>query len=251
MIKRTLITVTILFFFSDLMATHFQERYQVLLFTRSETYPWRHSSISNGVEMFKELSRANQFGLTWTDDAKIFNDHERLNNMDVVIFMNTSGDILDDGQKEAFQEYIRNGGNFVGIHGATFTMMDWPWYIEMLGGVWDDHPGIHTAIVHVEDESHPSAAHLPSRWVITEEWYNFRNLSENIQVVLAVDEETYAGGEMPDYHPIAWYQDDFEGARTFYTLLGHTEEIYNDPLFRRHILGAVWWAATGAKINNQ
>jgi len=250
MVKRILITVTILFFFSDLMALHLQERYQVLLFTRSETYPWRHSSISNGVEMFKELSQANHFGLTWTDDAEIFNDDERLNSMDVIVFMNTSGDILDDEQKNAFQDYIRNGGNFVGIHGASFTMMDWPWYIEMLGGVWNEHPGIHTAIVQKEEEYHPSVAHLPSTWVITEEWYNFERLSENIHVVLAVDEETYSGGQMPDYHPVAWYQDDFEGSRTFYTLLGHTEEIYDNSWFRQHILGAVWWAATGAQVNN-
>jgi uncharacterized protein len=247
MVKRLLLIPIILLVSFETLAAQGTDRYQVLLFTKSETYPWRHSSISNGVEMFKELSANHNFGLTWTDDSEIFNDHERLNSMDVVVFMNTSGDILDEDQKSAFQEYIRNGGNFVGIHGASFTMMEWPWYISLLGAVWDRHPGIHTAVVNVEDHHHPATAHLPSSWIITEEWYNFQNISDNIRVLLHVDEETYQGGEMPDYHPVAWYQEDFEGARTFYTLLGHKEEAYDDPWFRRHIFGAVWWAATGHK----
>lgn len=232
---------------SEVMA---QQRYQVLLFTKSESYPWRHNSISEGVQMFKELSQFHRFGLTWTADSQIFEDEERLSGMDVVVFFNTSGDILNETQKEGFQNYIRSGGNFVGIHGATFTMMEWEWYIGMLGGVWDRHPGIHTALVNVEQADHPSTTHLPANWLITEEWYNFLSLSDNIQVLLAVDETTYPGGEMPEYHPIAWYQDNFEGSsRTFYTLLGHTEEIYSDYNFQQHILGAIWWAATGHSIN--
>jgi len=242
---RKIILIAFIFAFVsiDVMA----QRYEVLLFTKSESYPNRHDSISDGVEMFKELSRANNFGLTWTADSEIFTDHDRLNGMDVIVFMNTSGDILDSEQKEAFQQYIRNGGNFVGIHGASYTMMEWDWYVDMLGGVWDGHPGIHTAIIDVEDISHPSTAHLPERWVVTEEWYNFLRLSDNINVVMAVDETTYSGGQMTEHHPVAWYQDDFEGARTFFTLLGHREESYTDPLFRQHILGALWWAATGNK----
>ncbi len=245
MIKHILISILFFSFGTELLAMNLNDRFQVLLYTKSETYPWRHDSISNGVEMFKELSRANQFGLTWTDDAEIFNDHERLNSMDVVVFMNTSGDILDDEQKEAFQEYIRNGGNFVGIHGASFTMMEWDWYIELLGGVWNGHPGIHTATVDVEDRAHPATSHMPEKWIVTEEWYNFERLSDNINVLMAVDENTYEGGLMSDYHPVAWYQEDFEGARTFYTLMGHGERMYENELFRQHILGAVWWAATG------
>ena len=249
MIKRIVITIVTAFLTTDLLA---QERYQVLLFTKSESYPWRHDSISEGVQMFKELSQFHHFGLTWTADAQVFDDEERLGTMDVVVFLNTSGDeILTDSQKEGFQNYMRNGGNFVGIHGASFTLMDWDWYIDMLGGVWNHHPGNHTAIVKVEESGHPSTAHLPVNWLITEEWYNFDRLSENINVLLTVDENTYPGGEMRDFHPIAWYQDNFEGnSRTFYTLLGHTEEIYSDNYFKQHILGAIWWAATGNTISS-
>lgn len=251
MITRLSLLLIVLLISIDTALSQYAERYQVLLFTKSVSYPYRHDSISNGVEMFKDLSKKHRFGLTWTADAAIFDDTERLNGMDVVVFFNTSGDILNDSQKQGFQDYIRQGGNFVGIHGATFTMMDWPWYIDLLGGVWNEHPGRHTAAVNVEDSNHPSTAHLPSTWIVTDEWYDFEELSENITVALTVDEGTYPGGKMPDYHPIAWYQDDFEGGRSYYTLLGHTAEAYDDPWFQQHILGALWWAAMGVELEQE
>jgi len=171
--------------------------------------------------------------------------------MDVIVFMNTSGDILNDHQRVALQNYIHQGGGFVAIHSASFTMMEWPWYVKLVGGVWNRHPnpGIWTGIVNNEKPDHPSTAHLPKKWVVTEEWYNYLELSDNIQVALTVDETTYPGGKMPNYHPIAWYQEDFEGGRSYHTGLGHPEGKYDEPLYRQHILGAVWWAATGGKAS--
>jgi type 1 glutamine amidotransferase len=224
-----------------------QEQFQVLLFTKSLDF--HHLSIQNGVSMFKELSQDNHFGLTWTEQSDFFDNQDQLNSMDVIVFMNTSGDILNDNQRVALQEYMRQGGNFVAIHSASFTMMEWPWYIELVGGVWNRHPnpGIWTGVINNEKADHPSAFHLPEKWLVTEEWYNYLEVSDNIEVVLSVDETTYPGGKMPGYHPIAWYQENFEGGRSFHTGLGHPEGIYDEPWFRQHILGAVWWAATGGK----
>ena len=250
MYKKIILLVTVFLIGADTAISQYAERYQVLLFTKSVSYPYRHDSISDGVQMFKELSKKHRFVLTWTADDEIFEDTERLAKMDVVVFFNTSGDILNKKQKKAFQQYIRNGGNFVGIHGATFTMMEWDWYIDLLGGVWNHHPGRHTAAVNVQNH-HPSTAHLPSTWIVTDEWYNFKDLSDNIKVLLTVDESTYPGGEMPEHHPIAWYQEDFEGGRSFYTLLGHTQQAYEDPWYRQHILGALWWAAKGVELGEK
>ena len=224
-----------------------QEQFQVLLFTKSLDY--QHLSVPSGVQMFKEISQDNHFALTWTEQSDFFDNQEQLNNMDVIVFMNTSGDILDDNQRRALQAYIRQGGNFVAIHSASFTMMEWPWYVKLVGGVWNRHPspGIWTAMVNNEEPDHPSTAQLPKKWVVTGEWYNYLELSANIKVVLTVDETTYPGGKMPGYHPIAWYQEYFEGGRSFHTALGHPEGIYEDSWYRQHILGAVWWAATGGK----
>ena len=131
-----------------------QEQYRVLLFTKSLDY--QHLSVPSGVQMFKELSQDNHFGLTWTEQSDFFDDQEQLNNMDVIVFMNTSGDILNDNQRRALQDYIHQGGNFVAIHSASFTMMEWPWYVKLVGGVWNRHPspGIWTAIVNNEKPDH-------------------------------------------------------------------------------------------------
>ena len=224
-----------------------QKRYQVLLFTKSLDY--QHRSVTTGVEMFKELAMDNHFGLTWTEQSDFFDDQAQLNAMDVIVFMNTSGDILNDKQRLALQSYMQQGVNFVAIHSASFTMMEWPWYVELVGGVWNRHPspGISTAIINNEKPDHPSAAHIPRKWLVTEEWYNYLELSDKIEVVLSLDETTYIGGKMPDYHPIAWYQENVDGGRSFHTALGHPEGIYDNPWFRQHIMGAVWWAATGGK----
>jgi len=226
-----------------------QKQFEVLLFTKSLDY--QHLGIPNGIQMFKEIARDHHWGLTWTTQSNFFDNQEKLNSIDVIVFMNTSGDILDDDQRKALQAYMRQGGNFVGIHSATFTMMEWPWYVSLVGGVWNRHPdpGIWTGIVNNEEPSHPSAFHIPPRWLITGEWYNYLEMSDDIKVVLSVDETTFPGGKMPAYHPIAWYQEDFEGqgGRSYHTGLGHAEGIYDEPWYRQHILGAVWWAATGGK----
>ncbi|MFH5834161.1 ThuA domain-containing protein [Halalkalibaculum sp. DA384] len=221
--------------------------YQVLLFTKNLTF--HHTSISTGVEMFKDLSEEGFFELTWTTIAKDwFNDIEDLSQFDVVVFMNTSGNVLNKTQKKIFQTYIRNGGNFVGIHGAAFTHMDdWDWYADLVGAWHNEAWGNSTAVVNVENPNHSSTAHLPSKWVVTEEWYNFRQISDDIKVLLTVDEDTYGDDRMGDWHPIAWYQEDFKGtgARSFYTVFGHPDGMYSNPWFQQHILGALWWAATG------
>ncbi|MFH5834162.1 ThuA domain-containing protein [Halalkalibaculum sp. DA384] len=227
--------------------------YQVLLITKSLTF--QHTSVSTGVEMFKDLSEEGFFELTWTGivastdlAGRWFEDIDRLSRFDVVVFMNTSGNILNKIQKKVFQTYIRNGGNFVGIHAAAFTHMDdWNWYADLVGAWHNGEWGVSTATINVENPDHPSTAHLPTKWITTEEWYIFRQISDSINVLLTVDEDTYGDDRMGDWHPIAWYQEDFEGtgARSFYTALGHTDGMYSNPWFRQHILGALWWAATG------
>ncbi|MDR8393613.1 ThuA domain-containing protein [Aliifodinibius sp. S!AR15-10] len=260
-----LVAITFLFIFETSFAQ--SERFQVLLITKVESYPHRHTSISNGAEMFKDLGRKYRFGVHWTDNTQIFDDPERMNEFDVIVFMNSAGNILNESQKRGFQDFIRNGGNFVGIHGAIYTFFEarspreeseatWQWYNDLIGAEYNFHPGQHIAVLNVEDHSHPSTAHLPANWVVMDEWYNFSEVSDDINVLLTIDENlssqgSYPGDQMGNVHPMAWYQDDFEGngARSFYTMLGHPEDQYDDPMYRKHIAGAVWWAATGIMLD--
>ncbi len=211
----------------------------VLVFSR--TAGFRHRSIDAGAAAIAELGREHGFQVTWTEDPFYFSD-ERLREHDAVVFLSTTLTVLDDAQKEAFKRYIRSGGGFVGIHSATDTEYDWPWYGELVGAWFDNHPpGVIDAVIEVVDAGHPSTAHLPQRWERRDEWYNFGYMNENVNVLLKLDTDSYRGSDHPGNHPVAWYHE-FDGGRSFYTALGHTSESFAEELFLRHLLGGIRYA---------
>ena len=217
-----------------------QTNFDVLVFSRTTEY--RHESIPNGIRMIEELGRDQAFSVTSVEDPDVFSA-ETLDTIEVVIFLNTSGDILNAKQQDAFEEFIRNGGGFVGIHGASATEYDWSWYGQLVGSFFKDHPKIQRAELTVVDRDHISTRHLPARWTWRDEWYNFdRPLPDGLKILITIDENTYSGGSMGDPHPIAWLHE-FDGGRSFYTALGHIPESYDEALFREHVLGGILWAA--------
>ena len=90
------------------------------------------------------------------------------------------------------------------------------------------------------NKEHPATAHLPNEWQRTDEWYNYKNLNPNVTVVMKLDESSYEGGTNGVNHPIAWFHE-FDGGRSFYTGGGHTEASFDEPHFRKHLLGAMEW----------
>lgn len=208
----------------------------------SKTAGYRHDSITAGIEAIESLAEDRDWTVTVSEDSSVFND-EVLADMDVVIFLNTTGDILDEEQQAAFGRYIQGGGGFVGVHSASDTEYEWSWYGELVGAYFSDHPaGTHVANIVVEDAEHPSAKTLPETWTRTDEWYNFRsNPRPNVSVILSIDETSYEGGTMQDDHPIAWAHE-YDGGRAFYTALGHTPETFAETLFLEHLIGGIEWA---------
>jgi len=216
---------------------------RVLVFSR--TLGFRHDSIGAGVTAIQKLGVENGFSVDPTEDPTRFND-ATLADYDVVVFLSTTADVLDDTQQGAFQRYIQAGGGWVGVHSATDTEYGWPWYGQLIGnGAWFRvHPPIQTAQLVVEQADHASTAHLPARFSLQDEWYNFRaNPRAAVTVLLRLDETSYMAGDgaMGD-HPIAWYHE-FDGGRAWYTALGHRIELYTDPQYTRHLLGGIKWAA--------
>jgi cytochrome c len=217
-----------------------QPRFAVLVF--SKTSAFRHDSIPHGIAAVMALGADHGFAVDSTEDAARFTDTE-LARYKVVVFLCTTGDILDPGQKAAFERYIRSGGGFVGIHSASDTEYQWAWYGRLVGAYFASHPAIQRATVRIEDPSHPSTKGLPAAWERTDEWYNFRSNPRGVAHILAtVDETTYSGGNMGADHPIAWCQQ-IDGGRSWYTAMGHTSESYAEPLFRLHLLGGIESAA--------
>ena len=207
----------------------------VLVFSKTNGY--RHEAIEKGVATLKVMGLRNNFVVSHTEDSLAFNKNN-LKKYDLVIFLNTTQDVLGTAQEAAFEEYIQGGGSFLGIHAAADTEYEWPWYNKLVGAYFLSHPKQQEAKIDVVDRSHPSTAHLEDTWMHFDELYNYKNINPDIKVVMKLDERSYEGGENGDNHPIAWYHE-YDGGRAFYTGLGHTEESYDDPKFRKHLMGAI------------
>jgi type 1 glutamine amidotransferase len=227
----------------------------------SKTAAFRHDSIPAGVEAIRRLGARHDFAVDATEDAGAFTD-ANLARYDVVIWLSTTGDVLDDAQQAAFERYIRAGGGYAGIHAASDTEYDWPWYGGLVGAYFRDHPGsvneqFQVATVRVLHRHTAATRHLPRRWVREEEWYNFRtNPRDTVRVLTEVDERTYdprgysvPGGSpgMGRHHPISWCQP-YDGGRAFYTAMGHKAEYFSEPLLLSHILGGIKMAAGEARF---
>ncbi|MFC8519486.1 ThuA domain-containing protein [Streptomyces sp. NPDC057257] len=219
---------------------------RVLVF--SKTAGFRHDSIPAGVEAVKQLGTSGGFTVDATEDAGAFTG-KNLGRYDAVVFLSTTGDVLNDVQQAAFEGYIRHGGGYVGIHAAADTEYDWAFYGGLAGAYFQSHPAIQQATVDVEDRAHPSTSGLAGTWDRTDEWYNYRSdPRDRVHVLASLDESSYTGGTMNGDHPIAWCQN-YQGGRAFYTGLGHTKESYAEPAFRAHLLGGIRWAVGDAQAD--
>lgn len=218
--------------------------FSVLVFSKTTMY--RHASITNGIAAIRRLGAENGFTVDATEDASAFTA-ENLKRHQAVVFLSTSGDILDDAQQTAFRSYLTNGGGLAGVHaavaGKVATEGTWPWYVEQFCTEFDNHKAIEQATVRVEDRANDSTAHLPAQWSRTDEWYNFTASPRGkVHVLAALDEKSFHGGTMGGDHPIAWCRKAGQG-RLWYTALGHTEASYSEPHFLRHLLGGIQIAA--------
>lgn len=223
---------------------------RVLVFTKTAGY--RHDSIPDGVRALRELGEEHGFEVEHTEDASIMNDAD-LGRFGAVVFLSTTGDILDEEQQGAFERYIRGGGGFVGVHAASDTEYGWAWYGRLVGAYFLSHPEIQDAAIVVEDREHASTGMLPERWERRDEWYDFRESprgEEGVRVLARLDESTYRGGRMGEDHPILWCRE-FEGGRSWYTAGGHTKESFAEPLFRASLARGILWAAEGRRATTE
>ncbi len=239
-----------------------KKHFNALIF--SKTAAFRHvECIPSGTVAIAQMAQRNGFTVDATEDAGAFND-ANLADYDVVIFLCTTGDVLNGAQQTAFEHYIQGGGGYAGIHSASDTEYDWSWYGGLVGAYFRDHPGVagvnqqfQQATINVEDRKSAATKRLPARWTREEEWYNFRtNPREDVHVLMSVDESTYdprgysvPGGSPPmGDHPISWCHD-YDGGRAFYTALGHKGVYWDEPLLLSHVLGGIQMAAGAAKFN--
>lgn len=213
---------------------------KILIF--SKTMGFVHPSIPDGIKAIQKLGSENGFEVDTTTNAGLFNDEE-LKQYASIVFLSTTGNVLDHYQEAAFERYIQSGGGFVGVHAATDTEYDWGWYGKLVGAYFQSHPaGTPEADFVIEDKDFVATEFFTdSVWHRTDELYSFKKLNPAVNVLMTVDESTYEGGENGDYHPMSWYHE-FDGGRAFYTAAGHTSESFEEELFLKHLLGGITYA---------
>ncbi|NBC64550.1 MAG: PKD domain-containing protein, partial [Bacteroidetes bacterium] len=218
---------------------------KVLVF--SKTAGFYHQSIPDGIRAIQRLGDEHGFEVDTTTNSAMFTE-DSLEQYSAVVFLSTTGDVLNHDQEADFERYIQSGGGYVGIHAAADTEYHWGWYGRMVGGYFLDHPGINDphpnvqeGTLHVEDATHSSTEFLPEEWTRTDEWYSYKNFNEEVNVLLSLDEDSYQGGADMGFHPMAWYHE-YDGGRVFYTGLGHTSESFTEDLFLQHMLAGIQYA---------
>ncbi len=218
---------------------------KVLVF--SKTAGFYHESIPQGIAAIQKLGAENGFDVDTTSNATDFNE-ENLAQYSAVIWLSTTGDVLDHYQEADFERYIQAGGGYVGVHAAADTEYHWGWYNRLAGayfahhpGINDPHPNVQDAKINVTDRNHSTTSFLPESWDRKDEWYSFKKLNPDVNVLMELDEESYLSSVKMGEHPAAWYHE-YDGGRAFYTAGGHTAESYTEELFLRHLLEGIKYA---------
>jgi type 1 glutamine amidotransferase len=260
-------------------------KYNVLVF--SKTTGFRHDHIPHTVAAIQKLGIAHKFNVdvydpqlpTVTLPTSPFLSLDTLKQYDTIVFESNvghPGPLNPTTEQPNFEAYMKQGGGYVGIHGAadSFEVGTWPWYGDLVGGFFTDHPNgqngfgqcgscIHAEVV-TEDNTHPATAHLPARWMTVDELYNFdRDMRADVHTLLSLNEDSYqrslnSGNAatnplrlMNGDHPIAWCQN-WEGGKAFSNILGHFRTQYYDDSFMQIILGGIETTAdrTGANCSS-
>jgi len=223
----------------------FKDPLNILVLTKTSGF--RHSSISEGIKMLYDLSRKQNWVITVTENTSLFSD-DFLSKFDVAVFLNPTGDAIDDEGQEAFEKFMQKGKGFVGIHAAADFEYDWPFYGNLNGAYFLTHPPAQEATVIFENFDHPAMKPFEGMKSYTtfDEWYTFKeNPRSKVHVLARVDEGTIKKFNNEDWkmgdHPIIWWNEE-NGVRSFYTGFGHPAEAFQDKLIIEHIKNAINWA---------
>ena len=223
----------------------FKEPLNILVFSKTEGF--RHSSISSGIKMLYDQSKEQNWVITVTENASLLSD-ETLSQMDMVVFMNPTGNAINETGQTAFEKFIKSGKGFVGIHAAADCEYDWPFYGNLVGAYFLTHPPAQEATVIFENYDHPAMQPFKGMKTYTtfDEWYSFKeNPRKNVNVLARLDESTIENTNDDKWrmndHPLIWWTE-VDDVRSFYSVFGHTHEAFQDRLIIEHLTNAINWA---------
>ena len=239
---KIILTLFLNFIINLTAGSLYKENDNISLLVFYETQGFVHDeAIREGKVMMSKIGSKKNYNIIFAENSDLF-EESYLDEIDVIIFLCTTLDVLDENEEKAMKNFIRNGGGFIGIHSATDTEYEWEWYGKLVGAYFMNHPDIQKATIISSNKENFLTNHLKDKWRIVDEWYNFKDFNPDINVLLSLDETSYRGGENGEYHPISWYHE-FEGGRSFYTGLGHVGETYKDSRFVKMIEKAILYTS--------
>jgi type 1 glutamine amidotransferase len=225
---------------------------RVLVYTRNYTSDGKgyvHDNIASSVQAIKKMGDEKGFKVDVSDDPTTFSQ-SNLKRYAAIVFSNSNNQAFSsDAQRDAFRQYIESGGGFVGLHSASGSERDWPYFWSVLGGKFAAHPKMQTFTVQVADPLFPAAKNLPAHFEWTDECYFIDHLNPDIHPVLVTNRGKLSSLEQmkidvasfPNPLPLAWYHQ-FDGGREFYLALGHNKEDYTNPILYGIIENGILWA---------
>jgi type 1 glutamine amidotransferase len=229
---------------------------RVLVYTRNYTPDGKgyvHDNIASSVGAIQKMGAEKGFAVDVSDDPATFSE-SNLKQYAAIVFSNSNNEAFaSDAQRDAFKHYIESGGGFVGIHSASGSERNWPYFWSVLGGKFAAHPKMQTFVVQVADPSFPAVKQLPPQFEWTDECYFIDHLNPDIHPVLVTDRTRLSSLELmktdvssfPNPLPLAWYHQ-FDGGREFYLALGHNKEDYAKPTLYGIIENGILWAMGSA-----
>jgi type 1 glutamine amidotransferase len=223
---------------------------RVLIYTHNGK-GYVHENIQASVDAMTLIAKHRGFQVDVSDDPAIFTP-QNLKRYAVLVFSNTNNEAFaTPTQREAFQHFIEAGGGLIGIHSASGSQRDWPYFAHVLGGKFLEHPTQQTLTVSLADPTSKITAGLPQSFDWNDECYFFSDLSPDAHILLTVDRSKLKDldkmklahpNDSPALLPVAWYQS-VDGGREFYMGLGHRPDSYKDPKLIQLLDQGLAWAA--------
>jgi type 1 glutamine amidotransferase len=212
----------------------------------SGTTGYRHDSIPAGISAVTAIAKKRGLAVVASEDPAVFSVPSLRRFRAIVLLScttdpkNPASEWLVGDRRTALQQFVRHGGGIVAIHAAADSHYQWPWYGRLIGGHFARHPaGTPTGKVTVSDRSHPAVRGLATTVRRTDEWYYFDDYDPTSRLLVTL-EPASIGEKDVNPNPMSWARQ-VEGARVFYTAMGHTKESYSDPWFLRHVAGGLDW----------
>ena len=231
------LAITVLF----VQAVTPSKTFKVIAFYTAKNDQAHISFVNEANRWFSEISAKNRFSYVSTNDWSKLNS-DTLSDYQVVIFLDTRPDV--PAQRMAFQEYMENGGAFMGFHFSAFALtpsdypQNWDWFHnqflgsgEYVSNTWS--PTL--AILKVEDRKHQATKHLPGKFKSQpNEWYRWQNdlrINPDIKILASIDSSSFPLGTGPKpheiwhsgYYPVVWTNTKY---RMIYINMGHNDIDY-------------------------